>query len=169
MLDNLNITINEELFEDSIEYESWLINVEASITFKGKSLSDWTQELSIPTISLARELNVNELELLSQRMINVVEIVMSNLGSANSAYLSSKIEHELNYANKRRIITDSYSESGKRIPSKETLDSIVLEECEETYRKMSRSSLIHEYWNNQSYKLHRLDNYIKSLNIAKRT
>ena len=94
---------------------------------------------------------------------------MSNLGSANSAYLSSKIEHELNYANKRRIITDSYSESGKRIPSKETLDSIVLEECEETYRKMSRSSLVHEYWNNQSHKLHRLDNYIKSLNIAKRT
>ena len=60
MIENLNITINEELFEDSIEYESWLINVEASITFKGKSLSDWTEELSIPTISLARELTVNE-------------------------------------------------------------------------------------------------------------
>ena len=169
MIENLNITINEELFEDSIEYESWLINVEASITFKGKSLSDWTEELSIPTISITKELNVNELELLSQRMINVVEIVMSNLGSATSAHLSAKTEHELNYATQRRIITDLYSENGKRIPAKETLDALVLEACEVTYRKMSRSSLVSDYWNNQSYKLHRLDSYIKSLNIAKRT
>lgn len=169
MIENLNITINEELFEDSIEYESWLINVEASITFKGKSLSDWTEELSIPTISLARELTVNELELLSQRMINVIEIVMSNLASATNAYLSSKTEHELNYANQRRIITDCYSENGKRIPAKETLDSLVLEACSSSYRKTSRSSLVKDYWNNQNYKLHRLDSYIKSLNIAKRT
>ena len=169
MTDNLNITINEELFEDSIEYESWLINVEASITFNGKSLSAWTEELSIPTISITRELSVNELELLNQRMINVVEIVMSSLGSANNAFASAKMAYELNCANERRVVTETLLENGKRIPTKETLDALVLTACETTYRKMSRSSLIYDYWNNQSYKLHRLEGYMKSLNIAKRT
>lgn len=166
---NISIELDEELLEDSVEYEAWLINTESSITFRGNNLATWTEELCIPTISLDSELSINELELLNQRIINITDVVMNNLSLAKIAFSAAKTNYELDLMNNKRILCDTFILEGKRIPGNETLTSLAAEKCQKSFRIMARSELVFEYWNTQSYKLIRLDSRMTSLGVAKRS
>lgn len=166
---DIPIELDENLLGDSVEYESWLINIESSITFRGKNLSSWTEELNIPTLSIDSELSIQELELLNQRLINLISIVMDNLALSRAAANGAKLNYELGVINQKRILCDIAEQEGRRIPSKDTLNDLASERCSQLFRQLGRSELVFEYWNTQSYKLKNLDSRITSLSFAKRT
>lgn len=157
----------EDFLQSSMEFEAWLINMQASTMFLGKSLIDWSAELSIPTVSSDSEMTVTEVELLHNRTINSIEIVMTNLAIAKSAFLAAKSSHEIAMIRCRKAIMDHNTLEGKKNPSNESLEKLCLLRCMKTYLIFSMSEVIHDFWNIQSFKLSRLSERLTSINYIK--
>lgn len=159
---------DHNFLQDSLEFEAWICNIEASIIFKTKSLKDWNTLLNIPTITNNQELSNIELEMLNHRALNMVEIVMSNLAIAKSGYFSAKANHELDMIRVRKNIQTEYSTTNRKLPSNENLEKLCLLECMRSYKLFVMSEIIQEFWNVQSYKLNQYNTRLTSLNISKR-
>lgn len=167
MSDDVNIIDPEDFLQSSLEFEAWLINMQASTMFLGKSLLDWRDELNIPTVSSDTEMTVTEVELLHNRTINLIETVMSNLAVAKSAYLAAKSSHEIAMIRTRKAIMDRNALEGKKNPSNEALEKQCQYLCERTFLIFSMSEVIHDFWNTQSFKLSRLSERLTSINYIK--
>ena len=157
----------EDFLQDSMEFEAWLLNTEASIMFKGKSLADWSEVLRIPTVSVDRELTITELELLHNRALGLIEEVMSNLAIAKSANYSAKSSHELAMIRCRKSLIDAYSVEGRKLPTNDNIEKLCINSCIKTYKIFVMSEVICEFWNIQSFKLSRFNERLTSLNYAK--
>lgn len=169
MSDIVDVVDNEEedFLQNSLEFEAWVLNIEASIMFKGKSLIDWNTTLSIPTVSADTELTVSEVELLHNQALNTIETVMSNLSIAKSAYYSAKSNHEISMIRNRKMILDEFNNDNKKPPSSENIEKLCLLRSMKTYKIYVMSEIIHEFWNVQSFKLSRFNERLTSINYIK--
>lgn len=157
-----------DFLQESSEFEAHLINLENSIVFKGKTLDQWNRELAIPTVSVSQDLSIAQLEQLHAKALNTIEVVMSNLSIARSAFIASKSNHEVNLLRSYKAISEELDIEGRRKPSNEYINKLCELRCLKTFKIYAMSDLIYNFWNTQSYKLNQLNERLTSLNYTKR-
>ena len=166
MSEEINNEIDTSFLEDVTEFQSWVLNVEASIVYKGKSLKDWAISLEVPS-TVSSNLSLEEVEKFNNKLIILTETIMSNLAIAKAAYFSAKAGHALEMLKQRNRITDNVSSSGRKLPSAENLEKQCLSRCVSTWKLELMNEVVYEFWNTQSYKLSHLHSRATSLNILK--
>lgn len=159
----------DELMDQSTEYETLLINLESSITFKNKSLAQWSQELSIPVIGNGEEPTQHELEVLNTQYINLTEIVYSNLAIAKSSSIVVNSYYERILITKKRNIEEARELANARKLSAESLNNQAFLQCEQEFNNKIRSECLLQFWESQAYKLKNLNDRLTSLHISKRS
>lgn len=158
-----------DFLQESVEFEVHVLNLESSILFKTKTLKEWNEELAIPTVSSNQDISIAQLETLHLKALNTIEIVMSNLTIARSAYIAAKSNHEANMIRNHKIISDEIESEGRRKPTNEYINKLCELRCLKTFKIFAMSDLIYNFWNTQSYKLNQFNERLTSLNYTKRT
>ena len=82
------------------QYDKYNFVVHNLLSFRGKSIEEWQLELNIPTVSEVTSLDY--LERASRIMIEKIDLVMTNLGFARSAYDSAKMHYESSLSKKNK-------------------------------------------------------------------
>ena len=157
-----------DFLQESVEFEVHVLNLESSILFKTKTLKEWNEELAIPTVSSNQDISIAQLETLHLKALNTIEIVMSNLTIARSAYIAAKSNHEANMIRNHKIISDEIESEGRRKPTNEYINKLCELRCLKTFKIFAMSDLIYNFWNTQSYKLNQLNERLTILNYTKR-
>ena len=158
-----------DFLQESVEFEVHVLNLESSILFKTKTLKEWNEELAIPTVSSNQDISIAQLETLHLKALNTIEIVMSNLTIARSAYIAAKSNHEANMIRNHKIISDEIESEGRRKPTNEYINKLCELRCLKTFKIFAMSDLIYNFWNTKSYKLNQFNERLTSLNYTKRT
>lgn len=156
-----------DFLQESTDFEVHVLNLESSIVFKGKTLSQWNKELAIPTVSTDQDISLAQLEMLHLKALNTIETVMSNLSIARSAYIAAKSNHEANMIRNHKSTREELESTGKR-PTNDFVQKVCEERCLKTFKIYSMSDLIFSFWNTQSYKLNQFNERLTSLNYTKR-
>lgn len=156
-----------DFLQESTEFEVHVLNLENSIVFKNKTLDQWNKDLAIPTVSASQDITITELEMLHLKALNTIEIVMSNLSIARSSYLAAKSNHEVNMIRNNKVIRQEIETANKR-PTNDFVQKLCEERCLRTYKILSFSEIIFEFFQTQSYKLSKFNERLTSLNYTKR-
>lgn len=159
----------DELMDQSTEYETLLINLESSITFKNKSLAQWNQELAIPILSDGSEPTQHELEVLNTKFINLTEVVYSNLSISKSSSVMVNANYERKLISKKREIEESRELANSRKLSVDSLNTQALLQCEQEFNNKIISDCLLQFWESQAYKLKNLNDRLTTLHISKRS
>lgn len=158
---------HNDLIEESLNFELYVLEIENSLVFKGRSLDQWNKELAIPTIGVRQDLSMVELETMHLKTLSSIETVMSNLAISRSIYLRAKSEHEENMIRTYSIVRDELELANKR-PTNDFVQKICEERCLTTRNRFNLSEIIFEFFQTQSYKLKQLNERLTSLNFTKR-
>lgn len=164
---NNSLDIDEEMLQTSMDFEAFLLNVEASLIFKNKSLKEWYDLVKLPVIPVDRELSAIEIDLINQNIFNISEIILSNFSLSKSLYLISKNKLETErYKNKKKLETD-YQLNNKKLPNtKKAFDELVEETCIKYINICYRAEAVMEFWKEQVTKLNIMNSRMTSLSIA---
>lgn len=155
----------ENLVSDSSSYETWFLSVLNSVSFRGKTLEEWEEELNLPDASSS--INLEVLEEFNNKLLNVTQVIGRNLASSRAAYLQSDSHHKVAMLKAREDILAKLP-VGHRSPSADSLDKASELKCIESLKLKLIAETIFEFWNTHSFKCNRLNERITSLNILKK-
>ena len=167
---NTDLVVQEELIEEvdllesTFDYESWAINMEAGLTYKGKSIDQWSKELAINIKDV--DYTLDEIEKLNYKALTIIEIVMTNVSLTKATFFASKAQHALALQKARTTVLKDLAVTGKK-PGQEAIEKLCLDKCNKTWRLQFMSEIIFEFWNTQSFKLNQINSRLTSLNIIK--
>lgn len=157
------------LLDDCTDLQAWVLNTEASIVYKGKSLKEWVTALRIPA-TISTNMSIEEVETINNQLLILTETVMSNLSIAKASHYAAKAAHDIEMLKARDKVLDELSNNGsttKRAPSSETIEKLCYSKCINTWTLQFKTEITYEFWNVQSYKLSHLHSRMTSLNILK--
>lgn len=160
---------NNNFLDDSLEYEAWLLNIEASITYKNKSLIQWLEELAMPYIDTTSELTPAEIDIVHNKYINLTEVVYTNLALVRSADKIATAIFDTELTKKKQEIEEQRSEAGLKRFTAESLNNAAMNQCERSYKNKILNECLLCFWETQSYKLKNLNDRLTSLHMAKRS
>ena len=153
---------NDSILEDNFEFESYYLKSINSLTFESKSLDEWSDELQIEIPANEDFLTLKDINILNNQILNITEIVYSNLAKTKSTYYAAKANHSLKIQSTRKEILSSL-DSTKRAPSADLLEKMCLDANIKSYRQLLMCEIIYEFWNTQSYKLSQIQNRMTTI------
>lgn len=159
----------EDLILDVAEaypnYDQYNYTVHNLLKFRGKSITEWQQEVRIPPAT--EVMSLNSIEEYSRIMIGLAETVMHNLAYARSSYDTTKMHYE-NALNKAKMgIYNKAQEKKARIPAKEALEDIAKATIKDLYVAYKIADMFYEYWKVNYDKIKILDNRLTGLSMIK--
>ena len=158
------LDIQTDFLETSFDFESWALKVEYSVTYKQKSLAEWSEELATPRIS--EDMEFSDIEKLNIQVVELSETIHKNLAITKAAFYAARAAHSISMQKARQEILDNL-DSSKRSPSQESMEKLCLDKCMSTWRISFMAEILFEFWTTHSFKLSRLDSRLTSLNILK--
>lgn len=157
-----------ELLIDSVPLiEEYSYYVERSLTFKGKTLDEWSELISTPSVH--EKMSVAELHMFNIKFIETNQIVMSNYAYAKSYYEMS-VGH-YNAAVKKattELIDKINSESNKKLPGVDALERLAGLSCVKEQVAMDLCKMFYEFWKIHSEKMKGLDSRLTNLSYILR-
>ena len=169
-LDSQEISsVDQRLIEDSIDYEDFSSRVYKFTFFKGHSLTEWAEILSMPRVSCSEDISPNELDVLNQKFLNLSNIITENLAEAGVILKTAEAAHTLKMLNVKQIVEEELVRNSpfKRAPTVKDKEDACLLACVDTYRRLKRAEAVVSFWTQHSYKLKNLDGRLISLSRSK--
>lgn len=160
---------DQALIEDSIDYEDFSSRVYKFIFFKGYSLSEWSQILSMPEVNCSEDISPAELDLLNQKFLNISNIVTENLAEATVILGSAETSHTIEMLRVKESVEEELIRNSpfKKAPTVKDKEDACLLACINTYRRLKRAEAVVSFWTQHSYKLKNLDGRLISLSRSK--
>lgn len=160
-----NLLIDEEVdLLDFDESEDWTNLSIDSITYKTKTLDEWSQELSLPDLDLHLLDNV---EKYNNSAIKITEKVGRHLSLTKASYYLAKAAFSHKIHTEKMNISKSIEGTNKKLPSQDNLERLALDKSTKEWRLMIKSELIYEFWLTHSYKINQINARLTSLNVLK--
>lgn len=166
-----DFSISENISSGMFEYDRAIYYSTNSITFEGKTLSEWTELLEFPFIDEDQNLQT-QLIGITNRYIELNEIIHVNLAISKASFHLS----ELSYRNtmsrtkaeiRRNIEAKNLKKGTSRMPGIDTLEAMAEGTCLSQYSSLKLSEIVYEYWQTMSFKLRNIDSRLTNLSILK--
>ena len=140
--------------------------------FKGMTISEWQEQVSVPIIP--ESFSIQELEDFNVSLMQVNEEVMSNLSTARVSHEMCKIAYSKSMVAAKeailaRIEASNSANNKKRVPGKEALDDISRGQCMPEYLSVKVANLFLEFWVTQYEKLKFANDRINNFSYMKST
>lgn len=154
--------MNLENYDDYESFNDYAID---TITYKSKTLDDWSDQLLMPEYDLQ---SLDQVEQYNQKAIRMTELVATHTSLTKSAYYLAKASFTQKlHTEKMNVSDESSKEVGKRLPSADTLERLAMDRSLKEWRIMVKAEIIFEFWNTHSFKMNAINSRLTSLNILK--
>lgn len=138
-------------FEGDYFYEQY--------TFKDLTLKEWSQKLSLLNKSDTNfnKISVEQLQMISSKMIEFIEIVMENYGISKSVYELYKD----NYEKELKEYTQNFRTSGST--SINVAKNLAVKQLEELNNTLAFYKVLYDFWQLQYEKIKLIEQKLNSL------
>lgn len=146
-------------------YDNLTSYIENKLLFKGRSMSQWVNDLVLPAIPdpLERE----DILKLNQRAVYLCEVAYTNLGIAKAIYIGAKASYTKKVNLQKEAIRNEIDESKARKPSAEIIDTRATNLCVADATTLTIAEFFYEFWKSQVDKISAFNTRLTSLNISK--
>jgi hypothetical protein len=159
--------------EGLMEYEQIMHVVETKIPFKGKTLSQWSEEIKLPYIN--HDMTLHQLEEFNHLYVNNSYLVMDALASARAGLHYTKNHMEISILREKKAIESRIIQWNsvptntpkRKIPSKDTLNDRAMEMNAQAISAHRVAEVFYEFFKTHHEKLKIIGDRLTGMNILK--
>lgn len=146
-------------------YDNLTTYIENKLLFKGRSMSQWVNDLVLPAIPdpLERE----DILKLNQRAVYLCEVAYTNLGIAKAIYIGAKASYSKKVNLQKEAIRNEIDESKAKKPSADIIENRATNLCVADATTLTIAEFFYEFWRSQVDKIAAFNTRLTSLNISK--
>lgn len=155
--------IVESVLEATELIETQVALVENGLTFRGKPLTEWQNEIYLPMPH--NKMSINEIQDFNYKFIEVNEVIMINLSYSKSYNEMSKTEYDLAINRSlERITAIIAADEKKRMPGFDALNRMAASSCVKEYTAMKVTEMFLEFWRVQYDRMRLIDSRLSNIN-----
>ena len=155
--------IVESVLDATELIETQVALVEDGLTFRGKPLSLWQEDIYLPIPH--NKMSVTEIQDFNYKFIEINEIIMTNLSYSKSYNEMSKAEYDLAVNRSLESITNSIrNDDKKRLPGFDALNRMAAASCMKQYTAMKVTEMFLEFWRVQYDRMRLIDSRLSNIN-----
>lgn len=156
--------ISATVAEGYPDYNVYAHAANSIVLFRDKTLNEWTDLLSTPTLPPGA--NIHQLEAYNFEILRLNEIVIKNLSYARATLATAKMLYKRKLDEEKAKLFEDRDVGSKRL-SIDAAESIAKRNIAEILHAYELSELFEEYWSVQFQKIELLNDRLTSLNILK--
>ena len=144
-------------------YEEYADSFVQNIKFRGKTLSEWEEEIELP--SIGQDCDLHELKEANAIYIVVLKKVINNLAYAKTTLKACEMHYKSKINTVSNSIMDRWVQDnpGKRVMGADTLKSLATKECQSEYVALNIAESFVEFWQTQNEKLKLFDSRLSGI------
>lgn len=142
--------------------------VENILLYKGKSISQWSEELTLPAVP--DNADAHTMLALNQRAIKLIDTVYTHLGISRAVLVGAKAAYNKKYNLQITSIRDGFNETnkdGKKRLTNDALEHMATNQCLNEASTLAVAEFFYEFWKSQVDKVEAFNTRLTSLNISK--
>lgn len=156
----------QTIYDLSLEsYEKLFSKFETEMPFKGKSIDEWSSELTIQEIT--PDMSFAEVEAYTVRISNITDIIVTNYSLASAHFNGLKRSVERAVMLSKTSILNDIEMSGKKKISNDQLEALAYERTSKMHVDSAISEMFYHFWKIQYDKIYLLNQRVTSLNVLK--
>lgn len=146
-------------------YDNLTDYIQNKLLFKGKSMTQWIDDLVLPAIPdpLERE----DILKLNQRAIYLCEVAYTNLGISKAIHIGAKASYTKKVSLQKESIREKIESATSKKPSDSVVENKAVNSCTADATTVTIAEFFYAFWQSQVEKISAFNTRLTSLNISK--